>query len=241
MLNWSCYQAPTKNNAMKTASITLLTLTAAASFAQSAPAAAPAFTTTGNLAFTSDYVFRGITQTGGHTALQGGFDVAHTSGLAAGVWASNVSWAQTTLEVDLYANYGFSLTKDVAASVGYIAYVYEGNSSLNTGEINASLSAYGFTAKASHAVTDYFGIVGSGTGYYELNYAYEFPAAKGLALSLHYGVTDGKNAADNDEDYSIALSYPVLGFTGTVGYSNGTGSYAGAYEGITAVTLKKTF
>jgi uncharacterized protein (TIGR02001 family) len=226
---------------MKTASITLLTLTAAASFAQSAPAAAPAFTTTGNLAFTSDYVFRGITQTGGHTALQGGFDVAHTSGLAAGVWASNVSWAQTTLEVDLYANYGFSLTKDVAASVGYIAYVYEGNSSLNTGEINASLSAYGFTAKASHAVTDYFGIVGSGTGYYELNYAYEFPAAKGLALSLHYGVTDGKNAADNDEDYSIALSYPVLGFTGTVGYSNGTGSYAGAYEGITAVTLKKTF
>jgi len=241
MLNWSCYQAPTKNNAMKTASITLLTLTAAASFAQSAPAAAPAFTTTGNLAFTSDYVFRGITQTGGHTALQGGFDVAHTSGLAAGVWASNVSWAQTTLEVDLDANYGFSLTKDVAASVGYIAYVYEGNSSLNTGEINASLSAYGFTAKASHAVTDYFGIVGSGTGYYELNYAYEFPAAKGLALSLHYGVTDGKNAADNDEDYSIALSYPVLGFTGTVGYSNGTGSYAGAYEGITAVTLKKTF
>jgi len=241
MLNRSCYQAPTKNNAMKTASITLLTLTAAASFAQSAPAAAPAFTTTGNLAFTSDYVFRGITQTGGHTALQGGFDVAHTSGLAAGVWASNVSWAQTTLEVDLYANYGFSLTKDVAASVGYIAYVYEGNSSLNTGEINASLSAYGFTAKASHAVTDYFGIVGSGTGYYELNYAYEFPAAKGLALSLHYGVTDGKNAADNDEDYSIALSYPVLGFTGTVGYSNGTGSYAGAYEGITAVTLKKTF
>ena len=241
MLNRSCYQAPTKNNAMKTASITLLTLTAAASFAQSAPAAAPAFTTTGNLAFTSDYVFRGITQTGGHTALQGGFDVAHTSGLAAGVWASNVSWAQTTLEVDLYANYGFSLTKDVAASVGYIAYVYEGNSSLNTGEINASLSAYGFTAKASHAVTDYFGIVGSGTGYYELNYAYEFPAAKGLALSLHYGVTDGKNAADNDEDYSIALSYPVLGFTGTVSYSNGTGSYAGAYEGITAVTLKKTF
>ena len=39
---------------MKHTSITLLTLTAAASFAQSAPAAAPAFTTSGNLAFTSD-------------------------------------------------------------------------------------------------------------------------------------------------------------------------------------------
>jgi uncharacterized protein (TIGR02001 family) len=231
-----------KNTNMKTNSkLAVAFLAAASSIAASAADAPAAFTTTGNLAFTSDYVFRGITQTGGHTALQGGFDVAHSSGLAAGVWASNVSWAQTTLEVDLYASYGLSLTKDVAASVGYIAYVYEGNSSLNTGEINASLSAYGFTAKASHAVTDYFGIVGSCTGYYELNYAYEFPAAKGLALSLHYGVTDGKNAADNDEDYSIALSYPVLGFTGTVGYSNGSGTYAGVYEGITAVTLKKTF
>jgi uncharacterized protein (TIGR02001 family) len=210
--------------------------------AQAAEAAAPAFTTSGNLAFTSDYVFRGISQTGGHTALQGGFDAAHTSGLSAGVWASNISWAaSTSLEVDLYANYGFSLSKDFSATVGYLAYVYEGNSSLNTGEINVSVSAYGFTAKLSHAVTDYFGIAGSGTQYYELNYAYEFAAAKGLTLALHYGVTDGKNAADNDDDYAIGLSYPVAGFTGTVSYSNGSGTFAGAYEGITAVTLKKTF
>ncbi len=226
---------------MKHTSITLLTLTAAASFAQSAPASASAFTTTGNLSYTSDYVFRGITQNGGKTALQGGFDVAHSSGFTAGVWASNVNWTNTTLEVDLYANYGFSLSKDFSASVGYLAYVYEGNSSLNTGEINAAVSAYGFTAKISHAVTDYFGIAGSGTQYYELNYAYEVAAIKGLSLGLHYGVTDGKNAADNDEDYAIALSYPVLGFTGTLTYSNGSGSYAGVYEGITAVSLKKTF
>ena len=215
-------------------------LAAASSIAVQA-ADAPAFTTTGNLSYTSDYVFRGITQTGGHTALQGGFDVAHSSGFTAGVWASNVNWTNTTLEVDLYANYGFSLSKDFSASVGYIAYVYEGNSSLNTGEINASVSAYGFTAKLSHAVTDYFGIAGSGTQYYELNYAYEVAAIKGLSLGLHYGITDGKNAADNDEDYAIGLSYPVAGFTGTVSYSNGSGTFAGAYEGITAVTLKKTF
>lgn len=222
--------------------LTLTTLTAAASFAQSAPAAASAFTTSGNVAFTSDYVFRGISQTGGHTALQGGFDLAHTSGLAAGVWASNISWApSTSMEVDLYVNYGFTLSKDVTASVGYLAYVYEGNSSINTGEINASISAYGLTAKVSHAVTDYFGIVGNGTRYYELNYAYEVAAVKGLSLALHYGVTDGKNAADNDEDFAIGLSYPVAGFTGSVTYTDGSGTFAGAYEGITAVSLKKTF
>ncbi len=221
--------------------LTSLTLIAASGLAQTAAAPASAFTTTGNLSFTSDYVFRGITQNGGKTALQGGFDVAHTDGLSAGVWAANVNWANTTLEVDAYAAYGFSLTKDIAASVGYIGYIYEGNSALNTSELNVSASAYGLTAKISYATTDYFGIAGSGTKYYELNYAYDVAAVKGLSLALHYGITDGKNFASNDKDYSIALSYPVLGFTGTLAFSNGSGSFAGSYEDITAVTLKKTF
>ena len=225
-----------------TSLLSLLTLTAASAMAQSA-APAPALTTSGNLAFTSDYVFRGITQNGGKTAVQGGFDVAHTSGLSAGVWASNVSYGTATLEVDAYAAYGFSLTKDITASVGYIGYIYEGNSALNTSELNVSASAYGLTAKISYATTDYFGnaLTGSGTKYYELNYAYDVAAVKGLSLALHYGITDGKNAASTDKDYSIALSYPVLGFTGTLAFSNGSGSYAGTYDGITAVTLKKTF
>ena len=225
-----------------TSLLSLLTLTAASAMAQSA-APAPALTTSGNLAFTSDYVFRGITQNGGKTAVQGGFDVAHTSGLSAGVWASNVSYGTATLEVDAYAAYGFSLTKDITASVGYIGYIYEGNSAFNTSELNVSASAYGLTAKISFATTDYFGnsLVGSGTKYYELNYAYDVAAVKGLSLALHYGITDGKNAASTDKDYSIALSYPVLGFTGTLAFSNGSGSYAGTYDGITAVTLKKTF
>ncbi len=225
-----------------TSLLSLLTLTAASAMAQSA-APAPALTTSGNLAFTSDYVFRGITQNGGKTAVQGGFDVAHTSGLSAGVWASNVSYGTATLEVDAYAAYGFSLTKEITASVGYIGYIYEGNSALNTSELNVSASAYGLTAKISFATTDYFGnsLVGSGTKYYELNYAYDVAAVKGLSLALHYGITDGKNAASTDKDYSIALSYPVLGFTGTLAFSNGSGSYAGTYDGITAVTLKKTF
>ncbi len=227
-----------KHSLLLTSSLTLI---AASGLAQAAAAPASAFTTTGNLSFTSDYVFRGITQNGGKTALQGGFDVSHTDGLSAGVWASNVNWTNTTLEVDAYAAYGFSLTKDIAASVGYIGYIYEGNSSLNTSELNVSATAYGLTAKISYATTAYFGIAGAGTKYYELNYAYDIAAVKGLSLALHYGLTDGKSTSSNDKDYSIALSYPVLGFTGTLAYSNGSGSYAGTYEGITAVSLKKTF
>ena len=37
-------------------------------------------------------MFRGISQTAGKPAVQGGFDVGHSSGFYLGTWASNVSW-----------------------------------------------------------------------------------------------------------------------------------------------------
>jgi uncharacterized protein (TIGR02001 family) len=214
---------------MKHTSITLLTLTAAASIAQAAPAAAPAFTTSGNLAFTSDYVWRGVSQNAGKFAVQGGFDASHSSGLSAGIWASNVTldaaYGNASLEVDVYANYGFKLGA-VDASVGYIAYAYEGASSANFEEVNVAATYAGLTLKASK------GIAGDSEYYYEANYSYDIAAVKGLNLGLHYG----NNRASKNGDYAIALSYPVLGFTGTVSYSDLENG-----DSITAVTLKKTF
>jgi uncharacterized protein (TIGR02001 family) len=62
-------------------------------FAQTAPAApASLHTVTGNLAITSQYIYRGLTQTNGKPAVQGGFDYAHASGFYAGTWLSNISW-----------------------------------------------------------------------------------------------------------------------------------------------------
>jgi len=217
---------------MKHTSITLLTLTAAASFAQSAPAAAPAFTTSGNLAFTSDYVWRGISQNAGKFAVQGGFDASHSSGLSAGIWASNVtldpSLGNASLEVDVYANYGFKLGA-IDASVGYIAYAYEGQSDANFEEVNVAATYAGLTLKASKGIA---GDKNTSDFYYEANYSYDIAAIKGLNLGLHYGID---RAAKND-DYAIGLSYPVLGFTGTVSYSDIENG-----DSITAVTLKKTF
>ncbi len=64
--------------------------------AQTAPAtpAEPAspHTVTGNLSVTSQYIFRGLSQTNGKPALQGGFDYSHASGFYAGTWLSNISW-----------------------------------------------------------------------------------------------------------------------------------------------------
>ncbi len=53
---------------------------------------APQHLFTGNVAVVSQYVFRGLSQTDGKPAVQGGFDYAHSSGFYAGTRLSNISW-----------------------------------------------------------------------------------------------------------------------------------------------------
>lgn len=216
------------------ASITTLTLVAAASMADAAPAAAPAsaWTQSGNVALTSNYIWRGVSQTNNSLALQGSFDVAHTSGLSAGVFASSVSKGSASTEVDLYANYGFKVS-GVDLSVGYIAYSYQGESSENFEEVNLAATYAGVTAKVSK------GISSNKEYYYELGYTYSIPSVKGLDLGLHYGWATTATSKNN-EDYSVALSYPVAGFDATVAYSNVPGN-TNEEHNLYSLTLKKSF
>ena len=77
-------------------------------------AAAPAspHTLAGNLGIYSSYRFRGIDQTFGKPALQGGIDYSHSSGIYLGNWNSNVSegagFPDANLEMDFYGGYKFS-------------------------------------------------------------------------------------------------------------------------------------
>lgn len=77
--------------------------------AQAHAADAPSSTVTANVALTSDYMFRGLTQSWGRPAVQGGADLALANGFAAGVWASSISddsYPGGSMELDLYAGYG---------------------------------------------------------------------------------------------------------------------------------------
>lgn len=213
---------------MKNTSITLLTLTAAAGFAQSAPAAAPAFTVSGNVAVTSDYVWRGVSQSAGHTAIQGGFDLSKTpvNGLTAGVWASSLS---AGAEIDLYANYGFKVGA-FDLSIGYINYQYTASATgfSNGSEVNVAATYAGVTVKASK------GVAGSlSEYYYEANYSHGLDAvAKGLSLGLHYGM----DRASKNDDYGISLTYPIAGLEASIGFTDIQGG-----ESVTAFSVKKAF
>jgi uncharacterized protein (TIGR02001 family) len=238
------------------ATITTLTLVAAAAMADAAPAAAPAsaWSQSANLAITSNYIWRGESQNANTVAIQGGFDVAHTSGLSAGLWASSAGdgWeSKYSMELDAYANYGFKVS-NVDLSVGYIAYIYQANSSANFSELNVSATYAGITAKVSKELAN-----GRGTGftnygsYYELGYTYSIPAVKGLDLGLHYGIADKKGSGNvNTEDYSVSLTYPVATFAASLAYSNTPGAAQKLSSadvssringGLYSLTLKKTF
>ena len=206
--------------------LSVLTLTAASALAQSAPAVAPAFTTSGNVALTSNYVFRGVSYSANHLALQGGVDLTKTpiNGLTAGVWGSSLD---AGTEVDLYANYGFKLGA-VDFSVGYIDYTYSASSTYATGgEANVAATYAGLTLKISKgisgALSDY---------YYEANYTREIAQVKGLSLGLHYG----NDALSKKDDYTVSLTYPVFGFDASVAYNKLEGS-----SSLTAFTVKKSF
>jgi uncharacterized protein (TIGR02001 family) len=199
-----------------------------------APAAAPDFVVTGNFGITSDYRFRGLQQTDGDPAFQGGFDLAHSSGLYVGTWGSNVSsWAagpytSTKLEVDLYGGYKTEVS-GVGVDVGAIAYMYPGSTSgetasggnwrANTQEAYLGLS-YGIaTFKTSYVLgKNYFasnvaGSDNSGTMYYDLTLAKEIMPK--LTASVHAGYTDYKkdNAYEAGKfsyaDYNVGLAYDL--------------------------------
>jgi uncharacterized protein (TIGR02001 family) len=172
----------------------------------------PPYSLTANVFLVSDYYFRGITQTWGKPAIQGGADFVHDSGLYVGTWASNVSgnqFAGGSMEWDFYGGYNYKINDDFTVGAGLYYYYYPGannyhqatpnqpGQSYNTFEGNLSASWKWVTAKFNYAFSDYFGASkatgfnGStnGTYYVQLDAAYPLPSVEGLSLVGHVGYT----------------------------------------------------
>lgn len=199
---------------------------------------APEHAFTGNVTLASEYLYRGIAQTRGKPALQGGFDYAHSSGLYAGVWGSNISWigdgvagASASLEVDIYGGYKGSITDDFGYDIGVLTYNYPGTgkpsgaSKPDTTEIYGALSWKWLTLKYSQTTGSLFGWTkpdGSktkGSGYLELNAAYDM--GDGWGISGHVGHQKVKGFSDASyTDYKLGVTKD-LGF-GAVGVAYST-------------------
>ncbi len=173
-----------------------------------------------NVGGVTDYRYRGISQTRGMGAVQGGVDYSHASGAYAGLWASTIRWVQDAggnadIEVDLYGGYKGSVTTWLSYDVGGLAYVYPANqlksvtgADANTVELYAAVTAGPVTLKGSYAVTDTFGNPNSDGSFY-LEGAATFELLGGLMLTPHAGWQriEGPNKGPGSYvDLSLAVS-----------------------------------
>ena len=212
-------------------------------------------TVTANIGLVSSYRFRGIDQTYGKPAVQGGVDYSHSSGLYAGNWNSNVSsgagFPDGNLEMDFYGGYKTAFG-DFGLDVGGIYYYYPGsegrslglkadNGSVSNKELYIAGSWKFLTLKYSYSIDDYFSLRGvdasgtstgkdtKGTGYLELNAAYDL--GDGWGINGHVGRLNLENVHNGDyTDWKIGVTKDINGWVVGLAYidTNASGKCSGA-------------
>ncbi|CAK0747225.1 conserved exported hypothetical protein [Gammaproteobacteria bacterium] len=164
--------------------------------------ATPPSPITGSLALTSDYIFRGISQTQEKPAIQGGLTYTHESGLHAGLWGSNINFKpkdnpnayndNASLELDLGAGYGGKISDALTWDIGATYYSYPGSnlhgaSKYGFWEILPTM-VYDFgAAKVTGQLAyspDFFGVAKRGT--YAMA-ALDVPLPADFTLNAHIG------------------------------------------------------
>ena len=164
----------------------------------------------GNVALSTDYVWRGVSQSNGDLAISGGFD--YSNGMFyAGTWASNVDFGDTSdtnVEIDFYGGLAGELANGVSWDVGVIYYAYPDadESDLDFVEIKGALG-YAFES----------GLSIGGEAYYDVdNENIYLNATAGFALTDAFSIDGslGNYQFDEGDDYtnwSLGGTYSALG------------------------------
>lgn len=179
------------------------------------------FSFSANVAFATEYRFRGVNLSDGEFAVQGGFDVSHDSGLYVGTWASNID-EQTvgfgSTEVDLYGGWSGDVGEGVSADVGVIYYLYPDapGASGNTdyvefyGSLSFSLASVSVTPGIAYA-PDQNSLGDTDNLYLYTDLSVGIPDTP-FTLNAHVGYTDGFLTFTNDSkafDYSVSADYAL--------------------------------
>ncbi|GAB3403057.1 TorF family putative porin [Massilia agilis] len=201
-----------------------------------------------NAALTTDYRYRGISQTRLEPALQGGADFTHNpSGLYAGTWLSSIQWTRDAggsgnVEWDVYAGKRGQLGADLSYDTGVLGYIYPANglkavagfADANTAEVYGQLGYKDFYAKYSWSLTNLFGFVDSHHSGY-LDIGANVGLADGLALNIHAGRQQVRhNGPASYTDWKLGLSKDwgiVTGALALVGTNAGQAAYASPANG----------
>ncbi|MCI2284978.1 TorF family putative porin [Colwellia sp. MSW7] len=164
-----------------------------------------------NVAATSNYLWRGLEQTNGKSAVSGGIDYAADSGFYVGTWASNADWADgMTYELDIYGGFGGSINDSVSYDVGFIYYGYpdETSGDADFSEVYGSISFNALTVGLA-VLTSGEGADAGDTIYANIDYS--IALSNEAEVTLHVGSYSGDWLAEDSIDYGVSIS--KSGFT----------------------------
>jgi len=220
--------------------------------------ATPVHAMTYNAALTSDYRFRGLSQSRLKPAVSVGADYTHTpTGFYLGTWLSTIKWTKDLggdgdIEIDVYGGKRGELVPNVSYDIGVLTYVYPSNglpTSANTTELYGQLGYGPMYVKYSGTVTNAFGAPDSkGSGY--LDIGANIDMASGFILNLHAGRQYIKNNNFYSyNDYKIGVTKDfgfATGALAVIGTDAKNGAYptpSGKDNGKTGLvaTISKTF
>jgi uncharacterized protein (TIGR02001 family) len=182
---------------------------------------------TAQVTATSDYVWRGISQTLGGPALQAGIDYEHASGIYAGLWASNVDFFDASnptsdpadddearWELDYVAGISHEFKAGWSLDVGVLYYTYPGarRDLLDTsGEGYVGLAYDIASVKVWHDLD-------ADAWYTEANLNFEIIPK--LTGGLHVGRSDLPD--DDYSDYAVSLTAALAPFEVALTYTTST-------------------
>lgn len=203
------------------------------------------FSISGNAAIVTQYRFRGVGLSDGDIAVQGGVDIAHSSGFYIGTWGSSLDEGDGTgyghTELDIYGGWSGDLAEGVSADVGVLYYVYP-NAHVLAGDTDY-VEFYGSLGYSLGPVDTTVGVayapdqdsLGSQDNLYLYGDASVGIPGTPVTLNGHVGYTDGVLAVTNDgtswdwlvgadfavsENLSLGVSYVGVEGKGTNGFDD---------------------
>ena len=186
----------------------------------------------GNVALTSDYKFRGISQSNEDIAVQGGFDLGWDNGIYIGTWASSVDFDVSSadgglngsLELDYYVGWASDIgDSGFGIDVGYLYYDYPGDDGLEGDyqELYGSLSWNDLAVGVAYS-DDYYAETDTFWYYYA---DYSLGINDTFTIDFHVGYNDvekngGFLSSDEDSfiDYSVGVTASWLAVDWTLAY-----------------------
>ena len=163
-----------------------------------------------NFSFSSNYFWRGMSQTMDAPAYSGGFDYSSESGFYAGTWGSNVAFGGAGLELDTYLGYVGETDGGLGWDVGYINYAYPEVTDADFSEIYVALSYAG--VGFSYYLGDEFG------DYYDISYGFG-------DFSFSYG-----DYEDTGSNFLVGYGFSLGKYDASLGYSSFTADSASGLE-----------